>query len=66
MLEMIKHEFEKAKIMLDKHDYVRIYAHYDADGISGAAIVSIALMRMGKKVHVSFLKGLNESFEPEA
>ncbi|ADC65824.1 phosphoesterase RecJ domain protein [Ferroglobus placidus DSM 10642] len=65
MLEMIKHEFEKAKIMLDKHDYVRIYAHYDADGISGAAIVSIALMRMGKKVHVSFLKGLNESFEPE-
>ncbi len=65
MLEMIKHEFEKAKLMIDKHDYVRIYAHYDADGISGAAIISIALMRMDKKVHVSFLKGLNEEFESE-
>ena len=65
MLEMIKHEFEKARQMIEKHDYARIYAHYDADGISAASIISIALMRIGKKVHVSFLKGLNEEFESD-
>ncbi len=63
MLEMLRMEFNKAKDMLQRHEFVKIYAHYDADGISGAAIVSTALMRIGKKIHVSFLKGLNEGVE---
>ncbi|MCS7143752.1 MAG: DHH family phosphoesterase [Archaeoglobaceae archaeon] len=60
----IKDLLKKAVNLLSKHDFVRIYTHYDADGISAGAIIAKALLRAGKEFHLTFLKGLND-FEPE-
>lgn len=54
----------KAANLLLKHDFARVYTHYDADGISAGAIVVRALLRAGKEFQLTFLKGLND-FEPE-
>ncbi|MDI9642627.1 MAG: DHH family phosphoesterase [Archaeoglobaceae archaeon] len=55
---------KKAVNLLSRHDFARIYTHYDADGISAGAIISKALLRAGKDFQITFLKGLND-FEPE-
>ncbi|MEM1579187.1 MAG: DHH family phosphoesterase [Archaeoglobaceae archaeon] len=55
---------KKAANLLLKHDFARIYTHYDADGISAGAIIARALITAGKSFQISFLKGLND-FEPE-
>ncbi|MEM4541406.1 MAG: phosphoesterase, partial [Archaeoglobaceae archaeon] len=60
----IKDLIKKAVNLVSKHDFVRIYTHYDADGISAGAILAKALLRADKDFHLSFLKGLND-FEPE-
>ncbi len=65
MFEMLRIEAKKAIEIIEKHDFARIYTHYDADGISSGAIVAISLIRMGKSVHVSFLSGLNEEVEED-
>ncbi|MEM0088783.1 MAG: DHH family phosphoesterase [Archaeoglobaceae archaeon] len=54
----------KAVSLVSKHEFARIYTHYDVDGIAGGAIVAKALLRAGKSFQISFLKGLND-FEPE-
>ena len=65
MFELLKVEARKALKIMEKHDFVRIYTHYDADGISSGAIVATALLRMGKSFQVSFLSGLNEGVEED-
>ncbi len=60
MLDMLRVEAKKAKDIIEKHDFVRIYTHYDVDGISSSAIIATALLRMGKQFQITFLKGLNE------
>lgn len=55
---------KKAVSLISKHDFVRIYTHYDADGIAAGAIIVKTLLRAGKDFHLTFLKGLND-FEPE-
>ncbi len=60
----IRDTAKKAVSLISKHKFARIYAHYDADGIAGGAIVAKALLRAGKDFQISFLKGLND-FEPE-
>ncbi|MCS7119296.1 MAG: DHH family phosphoesterase [Archaeoglobaceae archaeon] len=60
----IKETAKKAVNLLLKHEFVRIYTHYDADGISAGAILAKALFRINKNFQISFLKGLND-FEPE-
>lgn len=60
----IREVAKKAANLLLKHDFARIYTHYDADGIAGGAIVAKALLRAGKSFQISFLKGLND-FELE-
>lgn len=55
---------KKAANLLSKHDFARVYTHYDADGISAGAVIVKALLRAGKSFHLSFLKGLND-FESE-
>ena len=50
--ELLKKAVEKFREM----DEVRIVSHYDADGISAAAIVLAASLREGKKVHLSIVK----------
>ncbi|MEM2726850.1 MAG: DHH family phosphoesterase [Archaeoglobaceae archaeon] len=60
----LKDLVKRAVNLLSKHDFARIYTHYDADGISAGAIIAKALLRAGKDFHLTFLKGLND-FEPE-
>ncbi|MCS7129942.1 MAG: DHH family phosphoesterase [Archaeoglobaceae archaeon] len=54
---------KKAVNLLSKHNFARIYTHYDADGISAGAIIAKALLRAQKDFQITFLKGLND-FEP--
>ncbi|MEM5815213.1 MAG: DHH family phosphoesterase, partial [Candidatus Aenigmatarchaeota archaeon] len=44
---------------LTKDKIVRIYAQYDPDGISSAAILTKSLLRMNKKFELSFFKQIN-------
>jgi single-stranded DNA-specific DHH superfamily exonuclease len=60
----IKEVAKKAANLLNRHEFARIYTHYDADGISAGAVLAKALLRARKAFQISFLKGLND-FEPE-
>lgn len=42
------------------HGIIRVVSHYDADGISAAAIVALALFREGKTFRLSAIKQLSE------
>ena len=65
MFEMLKVEARKATRILDKHEFARIFTHYDVDGISSGAIIATALLRRGMSFHLSFLSGLNDGVEVE-
>jgi single-stranded-DNA-specific exonuclease len=41
---------------------IRILSHYDADGITSAAIIARALQREGKGFHLTLIKQLNEEW----
>ena len=49
-----------AKEELDKHREVRLISHYDADGISSAGVLCSALLRAGKRFHVTMTKSLTD------
>ncbi len=59
MLDMLRVEAVKAAELIRKAESVHIYTHYDADGISSGAVIAIAVKRLGKQFHLTFLKGLN-------
>jgi single-stranded DNA-specific DHH superfamily exonuclease len=61
MLDILKTEARKATEIIKKHEYIRIFTHYDVDGISAGSIIASALLRTGKKFHLSFLNGLNNN-----
>ncbi len=63
MLDMLKAEARKAVKLLERHEFVRIYTHYDPDGISAGAIMALALLRLGKRFQLRFLRGLNDPVE---
>lgn len=63
MFELLKVEARKAVKITEKHDFARIFTHYDADGISAGAIIATALLRRGVDFQLSFLSGLNEGVE---
>ncbi|HID43849.1 MAG TPA: DHH family phosphoesterase [Archaeoglobaceae archaeon] len=63
MLDVLRVEAKKAAEIIENHDFVRIFTHYDADGISSASIICAALLREGKQFHVTFLRGLIEKIE---
>ncbi len=65
MLDILKVTAKEGVRFIEKHDFVRIYTHYDADGITSGAILAVSLARIGKDFHVRFLKGLNENVEFE-
>lgn len=65
MLEKLRSFAKKAAELIEHHEFARIYTHYDADGISAGAVLAKTLLRKGKNFQLSFLKGLNESFEYE-
>jgi single-stranded DNA-specific DHH superfamily exonuclease len=62
-IELLKSQAKKAVKLVDEYDFIRIYTHHDPDGISAGAIIAKSLLRVGKRFHITFLKGLNESFE---
>ncbi len=64
-VSLLKEFAKKAANLVAKYDFVRIYTHHDADGISAGAILAKSLLRAGKSFQISFLKGLNEEFEYE-
>ncbi|RLI80579.1 phosphoesterase [Archaeoglobales archaeon] len=65
MLDLLKLQAKKAAELVEKADFIRIYTHFDADGISAGAIIAKSLLRIGKPFHLRFLKGLNEKVEYE-
>ncbi len=60
MLDVLQVEARKAAELINKHQFVRIFSHYDADGISSASILGAALFRNDIQFQVSFLNGLRE------
>lgn len=49
-----------AKEEIDKASNIRVISHYDADGISSAAILCALLNRLGKVFQISMIKGLTD------
>lgn len=66
MLDILRVEALKAAELIKESDFAHIYTHYDADGISAAAVIASALHRLEKSFQVTFLKGLNEGVESDA
>ncbi|WP_290598114.1 MULTISPECIES: DHH family phosphoesterase [unclassified Archaeoglobus] len=64
-ISLLRERARKAADLVERHDFIRVYTHHDADGISAGAIIAKALLRAGKNFQISFLKGLNESFDYE-
>ncbi len=50
---------KRAAEKIRNNDDIRVYSHYDADGVSSAIIISEILRRQGKKFHLSFLKSFD-------
>lgn len=61
MLSSLQSTVEKAAAIIAKHDYARVFSHYDADGITSVAIISTALLRMGIQFHSSIVSKLDRS-----
>ncbi len=66
MLDILRVEALNAGSLMKESDFVHIYTHYDADGISSAAVIASALHRIEKPFQVTFLKGLSEGVESDA
>lgn len=64
-INLLRERARRAADLVARHDFIRIYTHHDADGISAGAIIAKALLKAGKAFHITFLKGLNEPFEYE-
>lgn len=63
MLEKIEKMVKKAQEIaniISNSDIIRIVSHYDADGISSAAIMVKVLRRLNKKFHLTFVNQLDE------
>lgn len=52
--EKLDEKFSKAVSILQDFDKFRIITHYDADGISAAAVLALSLMRKQKGFHIRF------------
>ncbi|HDS45609.1 MAG TPA: DHH family phosphoesterase [Methanomicrobia archaeon] len=53
---------ETAARIIAQHDFARVISHYDADGITAAGILCIALLRQNIQFHVTIVNKLEESF----
>ena len=61
MNSALQKRIEKARKLIDEHDYFRILTHYDADGICSAGIVARYLLTKGKRFHVSFFRNVEKT-----
>ena len=55
---MLDERISEAVEHIKMSEFVRVVSHYDADGISAAAVLLSALSREGKKIHLSTEKQL--------
>ncbi len=53
--EGLHEKFDKAVALLNEYDKFRIVTHYDADGISAAAVISRMFMKSAKGFHATFV-----------
>ncbi|NOX71977.1 MAG: DHH family phosphoesterase [Candidatus Micrarchaeota archaeon] len=51
-----------AKAIKEYGGTIRLASHYDADGISSAAIIALALHRLGKRFRLSLFRQLEENY----
>jgi RecJ-like exonuclease len=58
---LIKHSKKAADAILEYKGEIRVLSHYDADGIASASIFTAALMRAGKRFHLTPVKQLTEN-----
>ena len=42
------------------HNFIQVFSHYDADGVSAAAIIAKTLMRAGKEFRITLFTTLND------
>lgn len=54
-------DLSKAADIVRSHDYIHVFSHYDADGISAAAILAHVLLREGKEFKVTLFPTLADS-----
>ncbi len=59
MLEILNEYIKEAIGYIRKHRFIRIFSHYDTDGIASASIMVKALQRKNIPFHLSFLKRLD-------
>ncbi len=59
MLEILNEYIKEAIGYIRKHKFIRIFSHYDTDGIASAVIMVRALLRKNIPFHLSFLKRLD-------
>ncbi len=63
MIEQLQRMIKEAKrakeLIKEAKDQIRVISHYDADGISSAAIMVKTLLREGKDFHLSLVKQLH-------
>lgn len=58
--EPFLNSLDDAVEFVKRHKRIRVVAHHDADGIASATILTRALIREGKKIHLSFTGNLTE------
>ncbi|MDR3074666.1 MAG: DHH family phosphoesterase, partial [Candidatus Methanoplasma sp.] len=51
----------RAADIVGSHDFIQVYSHYDADGISSASIIAKTLLRAGKEFRITLFTSLNDS-----
>jgi len=60
MHRMIKQGERGKEWIAETRDQIRVFSHYDADGITSAAIMARTLERLGKDFHLSIVKQLSD------
>ncbi len=58
--KLLNHLSHAAEIVRS-HEFIQIYSHYDADGISAAAIIAKTMLREGKEFRVTLFTTLNDA-----
>jgi len=59
--ELIKQAKKGADAIMNHTGEIRVISHYDADGISSAAIMVMALRRAGRNFHLSLVRQVTDS-----
>ncbi len=53
-------ELSKAADIVRSHEFIHVFSHYDADGISAASIIAKALLREKKEFEITLFTTLND------